>query len=78
MKIDAVMESADFGPAYEGESFVTLTLRAPKDVRIGPGVYTLEFKEIGKPAWAEAKDEKQYAKTASVPTLRPHARGAKT
>jgi hypothetical protein len=62
MKIDAVMESADFGPAYEGETFVTVTLRVPKDTRVGPGVHTIEFKEIGKPAWAEAKDEQQYAK----------------
>lgn len=61
MKIDAVMESADFGPAYEGETFVTVTLRVPKDIRVGPGIHTIEFKEIGKPAWATAKDEQQYA-----------------
>jgi hypothetical protein len=62
MKTDAVMESADFGPAHEGESFVLVTMRVPRDTRVGPGVHTIEFKEIGKPVWAEAKDEKQYAK----------------
>lgn len=62
MKTEAVMESADFGPAYEGESFVLVTLRVPRDTRVGPGVHTIEFKEIGKPAWATAKDETAYAK----------------
>lgn len=62
MTIEAVAESADFGPAHEGESFVTVTLRIPKDVRFGAGIYSLEFKAIGKPAWAQAKDEAQYAK----------------
>ena len=37
MKTEAVMESADFGPAYEGESFVLVTLRVPRDTRVGPG-----------------------------------------
>lgn len=60
--IAAVAESADFGPAYEGESFVTVTLRVPRDVHFGAGLYSLEWKSIEKPAWSAAKDEKQYAK----------------
>lgn len=61
-KIDAVMESADFGPHYEGESFVLVTMRVPKDVRISPGLFSLEWKAIEKPGWSKAKDEAAYAR----------------
>jgi hypothetical protein len=43
--IPAVAYSADFGPAYEGETFVTLTFRVPKDTPAIVG-------EVGPdPAW---------------------------
>ncbi len=56
-KIDAVMESADFGPSYEGESFVTVTLRVPRYTGVGAGLYSLEWKSCERPQWSYAKDE---------------------
>ena len=59
-KIDAVMESADFGPHFEGETFVLVTLRVPTGTHIHPGTYTLEYKEIDRPAWSKPKDQDKY------------------
>lgn len=59
-KMDAVMESGDFGPAFEGESFVLVTLRVPREVAIKPGTYTLEYKTLDRPAWSQPKDQDKY------------------
>lgn len=59
-KIEAVIESADFGPAYEGESFVLVTLRVPRDLRVRPGTYDMEWKAIERPAWSLPKDQDKY------------------
>ena len=51
---DAVMESADFSPAYEGEQYVTVTLRMHKDQRIYAGVYSLKWARqlVERPEWS--------------------------
>lgn len=60
MAIEAVIESADLGPAYEGESFVLVTLRVPRDQRVRPGTYALEWKSIVRPDWSKPKDQDRY------------------
>jgi hypothetical protein len=55
--IPAVAESADFGPAYNGESFVTLTFRVPKDTPALAGIFDLIPRRPGTFDWAKAKDE---------------------
>lgn len=62
--IPAVVESADFGPAYEGETFVLVTLRVPKDTLVRPGLYALKWTAPLHAAdhWAKAKDEEAYGK----------------
>jgi hypothetical protein len=44
----AVAESADFGPAYDGEDFVTLTFRVPKSTGAVPGLWELTPVRLGK------------------------------
>lgn len=39
--IPAVAERADFGPAYNGEDYVTLTFRVPKDTPAIVGTWDL-------------------------------------
>jgi hypothetical protein len=54
--IPAVCESADFGPAVmEGESFVTLTFRVPKDTPALAGIWDLIPRRAGTFPWAESK-----------------------
>lgn len=53
--IPAVAESADFGPAYAGENFVTITLRVPKDTRVPAGIYELNYLCPGGFDWAQEK-----------------------
>lgn len=55
--IQAVAERADFGPAYAGEDFVTLTFRVPKDTRAIPGIWTLTPVSPGTLDWAESKTD---------------------
>lgn len=60
MAIEAVIESADFGPAHEGESFVLVTLRIPRDQGVRPGTYALEWKAGERPEWSKPKDQDRY------------------
>lgn len=53
--IEAVLERADFGPAYDGESYVTLTFRVPKDQGAIPGVWELIPRRSGTLDWAITK-----------------------
>lgn len=53
--IPAVAERADFGPAYRGEDFVTMTFRVPKDTAAIPGVWDLTPRCSGTLDWAEEK-----------------------
>ena len=55
--IPAVAESADFGPAYNGEAFVTLTFRVPKDTPAIAGTWDLIPRKPGTFDWAETKNE---------------------
>jgi hypothetical protein len=53
--IPAVAESADFGPAYNGEDYVTLTFRVPKDTPAIVGKWDLTPRGIGTFDWAVQK-----------------------
>lgn len=53
----AVIERADFGPAYAGEDFVTLTFRVPKDTPALVGVWELTHKRPGTFDWAASKTD---------------------
>jgi hypothetical protein len=53
--IEAVAERADFGPAYNGEEYVTLTFRVPKDQVAIPGIWHLTPIGPGKRDWAVQK-----------------------
>lgn len=53
--IEAVAESADFGPAYDGEDYVTLTFRVPKDQHAIPGIWDLTPRGRGTRDWATTK-----------------------
>lgn len=55
--IPAVAERADFGPAYDGEDYVTLTFRVPKDTPATAGIWDLTPRRAGTFAWAKTKDE---------------------
>ena len=55
--ITAVAERADFGPAYAGESFVTLTFRVPKETGAIPGIWELKPIRPGTLDWAESKTD---------------------
>ena len=59
MVIEALMESADFEPDGRQSSYVTVTLRVPRDTKITPGIYNLEWQrhQIPMPAWAKAHDD---------------------
>lgn len=62
MTIEAVIETADFGPYYDGEQYVTLTFRVPKDTSCLAGIWDLtprgSIPELGRPPWSISKDEK--------------------
>lgn len=53
--ITAVAECADFGPAYKGEDYVTLTFRVPKNTGALPGIWELTHLRPGTLDWAETK-----------------------
>ena len=53
--IAAVAECADFGPAYKGEDYVTLTFRVPKNTGAIPGIWDLTPRSPGTFDWAEDK-----------------------
>jgi hypothetical protein len=53
--IPAVAERADFGPAYNGEAYVTLTFRVPKDTPALAGKFDLIPRGPGTFDWAEQK-----------------------
>ena len=50
--IPAVAECADFGPAYNGEAYVTLTFRVPKDTPAIVGKWDLTPRGVGTFDWA--------------------------
>ncbi len=54
--IPAVAERADFGPAYNGEDYVTLTFRVPKDTPAIVGKWDLTPRGIGTFDWAVQKN----------------------
>ena len=56
--IPAVAESADFGPAYEGENFVTLTFRVPKNTPAYTGKFDLIPRGPGTFWWALSNEQK--------------------
>ncbi len=53
--IPAVAERADFGPAYNGEEYVTLTFRVPKDTPAMCGIFDITHRSTGTLPWAEQK-----------------------
>lgn len=57
--IPAVAYSADFGPAYEGETFVTLTFRVPKNTPAIAGIWDLTPRRPGTFDWAKAKADQE-------------------
>ena len=54
--IPAVAESADFGPAYNGEEYVTMTFRIPKDIPAIVGKWELTPRGVGTFDWAVQKN----------------------
>ncbi len=57
-KIPAVAEQADFGPAYEGENYVTLTFRVPKNTPAYAGKFDLIPRGPGTFWWALSNADK--------------------
>jgi hypothetical protein len=55
--IPAVVECADFGPAYNGEDYVTMTFRVPKDTPAIAGYWDLTPRGPGSFNWAEQKHQ---------------------
>jgi hypothetical protein len=53
--IEAVAERADFGPAYDGEDYVTMTFRIHKDQAAVPGIWDLTPRCRGTLDWARTK-----------------------
>lgn len=54
--VEAVADSADFGPAYDGEDYVTLTFRVPKTQAVIPGIWDLTPRCPGTREWATTKN----------------------
>lgn len=54
--IPGVAECADFGPAYNGEDYVTLTFRVPKDTPAIVGKWDLIPRGLGTFDWAVQKN----------------------
>lgn len=54
--IEAVAERADFGPAYNGEGYITLTFRVPKDTPAMCGIFDITPRCPGTFPWAEQKN----------------------
>lgn len=61
--IPAVAERADFGPAYKGEDYVTLTFRVPKDTGAIPGIWSLTPERPGTFDWAAEKHPAEEEKS---------------
>lgn len=55
-KIEAVIERADFGPAFNGEDYVTLTFRVPRRTPAYTGIWDLTPRGPGTFDWAETKN----------------------
>lgn len=53
--IEAVAESADFGPAYDGEDYVTMTFRVHKEHGAVAGIWDLMPRSPGTFPWAVTK-----------------------
>lgn len=53
--IPAIAECADFGPAYNGEDYVTLTFRVPKDTPALVGIFDIIPRGPGSFDWAKQK-----------------------
>jgi hypothetical protein len=53
--ITGVAERADFGPAYNGEEYVTMTFRVPKGQAAICGIWDLTPRCPGTLPWAEQK-----------------------
>jgi hypothetical protein len=53
--IPAVAESADFGPAFNGENYITLTFRVPKNTPAIVGKWDLTPRGVGTFDWAIQK-----------------------
>lgn len=53
--IEAVAESADFGPAYDGEDYITMTFRVHKDHAAVAGIWHLTPRRSGTLPWAITK-----------------------
>ena len=53
--IPAVAEQADFGPAYNGEDYITLTFRVPNDTPASAGIWELKPLGPGGFDWAVQK-----------------------
>lgn len=53
--VEAVIERADFGPAYDGEDYVTLTFRVQKTQGAIPGIWDLTPRCAGTLDWAITK-----------------------
>lgn len=53
--IPGVAERADFGPAYKGEDYVTMTFRIPKDTPAIVGIWDLIPRGLGTFPWATEK-----------------------
>lgn len=60
--IPAVAERADFGPAYDGEDFVTLTFRVPKETPALCGIWELTPVRAGTFDWAVTKNDEAEAR----------------
>ncbi len=56
--VTGVIAEADFGPSYDGESFVTVTFRVPSDTRCPAGCWSLTPIAGEKPAWSRAKGDR--------------------
>lgn len=54
--IPAVAERADFGPAYNGEDYVTMTFRIQKDIPAIVGTWELTPRGPGTFPWAVQKN----------------------
>ena len=57
--VTGVIAEADFAPYWEGEDFVTVTFRVPKDTQCPAGCWSLTPIVGEKPEWSRAKSERK-------------------
>lgn len=69
--IQAVAERADFGPAYDGENFITLTFRVPKNTPAYVGKFHLIPRGPGTFWWAISNEERAAGKALGDSPLFP-------